>query len=216
MNLLKIKNFPLNQYYQEIYNKKIIVLHHTVSGDNHTGDVNWWINTPEKVGTPYIIDRNGDVVETFDPKFWIHHLGIKQETLKKYGSNVTNNKLNQISIGIELDSWGALTFKNGKYYTFSGKEIPLEKVQIYDKPFRGSKYYEKYTNEQLSSLKELLLKLKTEFEIKLYYFENMFETNKQALNGYHGVFTHVSYREDKSDCHPQPELIQMLKSIKDN
>ncbi len=44
----------------------------------------------------------------------------------------------------------------------------------------------------------------------------MFETNKQALNGYHGVFTHVSYREDKSDCHPQPELIQMLKSIKDN
>lgn len=216
MNLLKIKNFPLNQYYQEIYNKKIIVLHHTVSGEGYDGDINWWINTPEKVGTPYIIDRKGNIVEVFNPKYWIHHLGIKQETLKKYGSNVTNNKLNQISIGIELDSWGALTFKNGKYYAFSGKEIPLEKVQIYDKPFRGSKYYEKYTNEQLNSLKELLLKLKTEFEIKLYYFENMFETNKQALNGYHGVFTHVSYREDKSDCHPQPELIQMLKSIKDN
>jgi hypothetical protein len=23
----------------------------------------------------------------------------------------------------------------------------------------------------------------------------------------------VSFREDKSDCHPQPELVQMLKSL---
>ena len=38
--------------------------------------------------------------------------------------------------------------------------LSLEKVQIYDKPFRGSKYYEKYTNEQINALKELLLKLK--------------------------------------------------------
>ena len=44
----------------------------------------------------------------------------------------------------------------------------------------------------------------------------MFETNSLTLKGYHEVFTHVSYREDKSDCHPQPDLIEMLKSMKDN
>ena len=44
----------------------------------------------------------------------------------------------------------------------------------------------------------------------------MFETNEKALKGYHGVWTHTSYRTDKSDCHPQPELIEMLKNIADN
>jgi len=29
-----------------------------------------------------------------------------------------------------------------------------------------------------------------------------------------GVWTHVSYRSDKSDCHPDPNLIQMLKTLK--
>jgi len=34
-----------------------------------------------------------------------------------------------------------------------------------------------------------------------------------ALDGKAGIWTHVSYRYDKSDCHPQPELINMLKTL---
>ena len=46
MNIIKTKNFPLNQYYQEIFDKKIIVLHHTVSGEGYDGDINWNGNKP--------------------------------------------------------------------------------------------------------------------------------------------------------------------------
>jgi hypothetical protein len=33
------------------------------------------------------------------------------------------------------------------------------------------------------------------------------------LRGDKGIFTHVSYRKDKRDCHPQKELVEILKSI---
>ena len=41
----------------------------------------------------------------------------------------------------------------------------------------------------------------------------MWDISDKALAGEAGVWTHVSFRTDKSDCHPQPELIQMLKSL---
>ena len=37
--------------------------------------------------------------------------------------------------------------------------------------------------------------------------------SSNALSGKNGIYTHVSYREDKSDMHPQAELIAMLQSL---
>ena len=37
-----------------------------------------------------------------------------------------------------------------------------------------------------------------------------FDVNKDALNGVPGIYSHTSYRPDKSDVHPQPELIAAL------
>ena len=216
MNISKYLKFPKNQYYQDVYGKSIAVLHHTVSGQGVEGDIKWWEQTAERVATPYIVGREGLVTEVFDPKFWAHHLGIKSDTLKKYGSSVSNERLNQLSIPIELDSWGQLVKKGDKFYSYTGQEVPKERVQIYSTPYRGCSYYEKYTADQLQALKELLLYLKKNYGIKLYYFPEMFEVSAKALKGYHGIWSHTSYRQDKSDVHPQPELIEMLKSIKEN
>ena len=46
------------------------------------------------------------------------------------------------------------------------------------------------------------------------YYENMFEINDQALSGLNGIWSHVSFRSDKSDNHPQPELKEMLKNLR--
>lgn len=213
MNIKRIE-LNKNQYYQEIQPKKIIVLHHTVSGVGVEGDIKWWNTTPEKIATAYIISRDGEIVQTFDDNKWAHHLGIKESTLKKYGSSVTNTRLNQLSIGIELDSWGGLEFKNGKYLAAGKIEIPKENVVTYSEGYRGFKHFEKYTDKQLASLKELLLFLTDKYQINKSYNDNMFTVNDKALKGYHGIWSHTSYREDKSDCHPQPELINMIKSLK--
>lgn len=213
MQIVKYKNFPSNQYYQQATDKKIIVLHHTVSGEGVEGDINWWKQTSERVATPYIIARDGTVTEIFDPKYWAHHLGIKQSILNQYGSSVSNERLNQLSIGIEIDNWGQLVKKGDKYYSYTGREIPECDVQIYKTPYRGSSYYEKYTTVQILALKDLLLHINQTYGVKLYYFPEMFEVSQKALKGYHGIWSHTSYRSDKSDIHPDPNVIQMLKSL---
>lgn len=205
---------PDNQYYKEITTKKIIVLHHTVSGVGVSGDVNWWKKTPEKVGTPFIIARNGEITQTFDEKYWIHHLGIKQYMLNQFGSKVSNDKLNQLSIGIELDSWGGLVRRNGNWVNDNGLVIPECDVVPYRDGYRGYYGFEKYTDAQIKSTKELILYLANKHSIPLNYFPEMFAFNEKALKGYHGIWSHTSFRPDKSDVHPQINLIEMLKSLK--
>jgi N-acetyl-anhydromuramyl-L-alanine amidase AmpD len=207
-------DFPENQYYKEISKKKGIVLHHTVSGNSVSGDIEWWKLTPERVATPIIISRDGGIHQLYSTQYWAHHLGIKQEHFNRFGLSASNTQRNKEFIGIELDSWGGLSFKNSKYYSSSGEEIKSDNVAYYDKGFRGYKYFEKYTEAQISSLKELLEHCGEKYGIPLTYKGDvMFDFNKRALSGESGIWAHVSFRPDKSDIHPQKELIDMLKSL---
>ncbi|MEF2964119.1 hypothetical protein, partial [Pseudomonas aeruginosa] len=70
-----------------------------------------------------------------------------------------------------------------------------------------------YTALQLIALKELLQLLCNKWKIKKDYFPEMFDFNVKAIKGYHGIWSHTSYRPDKSDVHPQNELIQLLKNL---
>jgi hypothetical protein len=46
-----------------------------------------------------------------------------------------------------------------------------------------------------------------------YSYDDFFKVSKKALSGQKGVFTHNSYRSDKSDVSPQPKLIKMAESM---
>jgi len=41
----------------------------------------------------------------------------------------------------------------------------------------------------------------------------LFDICEGAIMGKPGIYTHNSYRTDKSDIHPQPEMIQMLNTL---
>ena len=119
------------------------------------------------------------------------------------------------SIGIEVDSWGGLKFDtsiNG-WRSYTGTIVPTDRVQTYDKKFRGYSGFEKYTPEQIESVRQLLVFWGESYSIPLDYNSDMWDISKKALDGWSGVFTHASYRSDKSDMHPQPELIEMLKGL---
>lgn len=209
-----IHDFPENQYYKEITVKKGIVLHHTVSGSSVSGDIDWWKSTEERVATPIIISRDGGVHQLYSSQYWAHHLGIKKTHFQKFKLPEMNIQRNKEFIGVELDSWGGLQNRNSKFYSSSGQEINKENVVYYEKGFRGYYHFEKYTNEQLNSLKELLEYWGNRYKIPLKYKGDvMFECNERALKGESGIWAHVSFRPDKSDVHPQNELIEMLKSL---
>jgi N-acetyl-anhydromuramyl-L-alanine amidase AmpD len=204
--LNQIINHPLpdNQYFKDVYTKRQIVLHHTVSNGNAKNVIDSWQSTKEKVGVAFVIDREGIIHKTFSSAYWAHHLGTKE---------INNTILNKQSIGIELCSWGALTEKNGLYFNAYNQEISNTEVIKYNYLFRGTRYYQKYTKSQLESLKLLLIYLGKTYNIPLKYKPDIWDVSKTALHGDKGIFTHVSFRKDKSDCHPQPELIQLLMNL---
>jgi N-acetyl-anhydromuramyl-L-alanine amidase AmpD len=210
-------DFPDNQYMKEQTNKKQIVLHHTVSGQGVDGDISWWKQTPDRVGTAVIVGWDGKIYQCFSTIYWAHHLGC---------TTANNTILNKGSIGIEIDSWGglALNSADGKYYpaiwdTKLKRNVPnmkagaIKNVQLYDKPYRGYNAFEKYTAAQIEAVRELLVFWHNKFNIPLTYNPDMWDFSPKAMTGAAGVWTHVSFRKDKSDCHPQPELIAMLKSL---
>jgi len=214
---------PWLKYYREEFPKDQIVLHHTVSGPGIEGDLNTWKNFKSHIATCMIIERDGKINQLFSSKYWGYHLGVGKVSL------------DQKSIAVELDNWGGLylgdgsernfgknfdgTYKiirtiPGKFYTVYGNTVDIP-VVYYPKGFRGYYYYEAYTYEQLKSLGELLLFWNKKYNISLIYNEDMWDVSQRALNGERGVWTHVSYRSpsEKQDCHPQPELIDLLKSL---
>ncbi len=199
------------QYYQEEFLKKQIVLHHTVSNGNAKSVMSWWASTPTRVGTAFIIDRVGVIHQCFSSKHWAHHLGTKAKN---------NKQLNTESIGIELCSWGALkrsplqSSVQAKFTSSTGAIVSQDEVAELEKPFRGSIYYQKYTEKQLKALQILVNYLCETYNIPKNYNADMWEYSRMAMNGNPGIYTHVSFRKDKSDCFPQVELIKKIQDLK--
>lgn len=227
INLSKIEpvDFDEDKVYPIEYKKKQIVLHHTVSNpDDEKGDLKWWMKDKKHIATCMIITGDGVAHQLFSSRFWSHHIGLSKTELKGYGFDdwsSRNVKLNQESISIEIDNWGGLTkFKDGVYKTVYGNKLKIDDkdIQYFPNGFRGYKYYQKYTDEQIKTVGELLLYWSKVYGISLEYHEDMWDISKRAIGGKEGIWTHVSYRKpsDKQDCFPQTELIDMLKTISKN
>jgi hypothetical protein len=229
---IKTLPFPDSQYYKEVFAKSQIVLHHTASGKGADGDYQSFLSDPSRIAVCIIVDYNGTINQLYSSKFWGHHLGIKDSFLKQKGFSdfkTRNVLLNKRSIPTEIDSWGGLLDTGGKYYSYLGREVPKEEVISYKSAFRTypisnffiSKgvagkpcyLYQKYSNEQIESVKKLLVYWNSIYKIPLDYHEDMWDVSMNALKGVPGIWTHVSYRTDKSDCHPQPELVTALKTL---
>lgn len=207
--------FPDNQYFREQTNKKQIILHHTVSGQGVDGDIAWWRQTVERIGTAVIVGWDGKIYQCFSTKYWSHHIGSK----------AANNKaLNMASIGIEIDAWGGLVEVSGMWYPAKWdadlkKNIPntnvkpIRNVQIYPDKFKGFYGFEKYTDAQIEAVRKLLVYWGERYAIPLNYNDDMWNVSPEALSGKPGVWSHTSFRSDKSDIHPQKEIIEMLKSL---
>jgi len=127
--------------------------------------------------------------------------------------NVPYQRLDKISIGIEICNWGPLTKQGDKFFNYVGREVPADEVCTLATPYKGHTYYHNYTDKQIQSVKDLLLYWKEKYGIPLTYNQDIWDVTTRALKGEAGVFTHNSVRKDKSDIYPHPKMVEMLKSI---
>ena len=210
-------SFPQNQYFQDIFEKSQIYLHHTAGNSDAKGVFAGWANDAGRIGTCVSISGigkntiDGEIVQGYSSKFWAYHLGVKTNYFQ--AMKLPYKELDKFSIGIEICSWGQLTLKNGKFYNYVNREIPTDQVYELSTPFRGYKYYHNYTDAQIESTRKLLVYWGSIYNIPLTYNEDIWDLTPRAFKGEKGVFTHCSVRPDKVDVYPHHKLIDMLKSL---
>lgn len=199
-----------NQNYPAVDHKDQIWLHHT-AGTTAYGAIDWWNQTPEKVGTAYVIDRDGTIYEVFDPSNWAYHIGVSND----------NNHCEKYGIGIEIVAAGQLYEReDGKvmfYPLYPNKiartVIPEKEVVRLNKKWRGYTLYHKYTSKQVLSLCWLIDNLIDQFNIPIQDdFRNfwLYDKSGKVLEGKPGIYAHSTVRLDKTDIVPDPVFLKTL------
>jgi N-acetyl-anhydromuramyl-L-alanine amidase AmpD len=222
LDLSKIKQVPLaeTQYFKQEVTKKQIVLHHTAGNSSGVATINNW-NTDNRgrIATCVTISGpgnktslDGEICQAFSSKHWAYHLGVKQEVFRAF--KVPYVELDKHSIGIEICNWGQLESRNGKFYNYVDREVAADQVTELPLAYKGYRYFHKYSDAQIQSVKDLLLYWKNIYKIDLTYdYNQMFTVNTKALKGENGLYSHNSYRKDKIDIYPCPRMIEMLKTL---
>ena len=108
-------HFSTNDYCREMFPKKQIYLHHTAGNASAINTAKYWQNNNSKVATSFVIagnvkstkEKDGDIIQCFSSKYWAYHLGLNSDTFRSM--NIPYQKLDTISIGIEICNWGQLT-----------------------------------------------------------------------------------------------------------
>lgn len=200
-----------DQFFAEESKKTQIYLHHTAGGGNAVAVSQYWNSNDTRIATAFVIGENGNIVQCFSSKHWAYHLGIDSEDFVKNGAKYQN--LNKLSVGIEVCNWGPLKLRNGKYYNYVNGVVKPENVTTLETPFKGTKYWYKYSDAQIESLRQLVEYLCDTYDIPKTYRSEIWAIDKEAFKGTPGIYTHNSVRKDKSDMYPDPKVIEMLKNL---
>lgn len=219
LNIIQ-KLLPPNQYVQDSkFKVQQVYLHHTAGGSAES-TINYWLSNRERISTHFIIDRDGTIYQCIPmEKAWGYHLYVASPGNKierKYKQ--LSSKYDAQSVGIELCNFGYVNFVNGKFVNYVGKLMHHDRIVKLDKPCKGYFYWEEYTQEQINSLKSLLLHLLEEYPVLQEGlkedYSNLDEIDTNALMMKPGIYSHQNVRQDKFDVFCSPRLIKMLNSLK--
>lgn len=208
------KNGDASFYYHEKNEKNQIVLHFTVG--YLKGDIAALSRNNVHISTPFVISRNGNIINLWSSAYWSYHLGKAA-----VGGNTNGSKR---TIAIEMSNIGFLKRIGDKLVTvYSDNDVycDISENQFYTKldlPYRGEQYFATYTKQQYNSLLLLLRYLTTEYNIP----GNFLPENKRYITGvqnelvnFKGITSHVNYRSSgKWDIGPAFDWEKIIKDDK--
>lgn len=188
---------PEGQYVKEETKKDLLVLHFTAGGSAASA-FNTWKNDKDRVATAFILDVDGTIYQTFDPKYYAFHLGFKGSW-----------KNDQRSIAIEIANFGPLKKDGEKLYSWPNnyKNFYCNASEAYkytNRSFRGFDYFAAFTESQIKKIGGLVEHITTTYNIPkvLPPVEYREKYDPTYFSNWTGIASHQNYRPDKLDIGP--------------
>ena len=192
---------PPDEFFPVHHAKTGICLHHTVGG-TAASSIHHWKTDGAHVGTAYMVGRDGTVFEIFDPEAWAFQFGLRG------WPDAERFAFERRFIGIEIASEGGLIESDGKLYCFGTVSnrtwFSRERAFDFGTPYRGFRYFAKYTPEQVSATIDLVNHLCGRFGIPRRVPSDFLRFYGRDLSDFEGVIGHVHVRPDKTD--PLPDV----------
>ena len=199
--------------------KEWLFIHHTAGWHNPYRTVDHWsgdsrgrIATEFVMGGPSIYNNDfqydGEIVRCLPDGAYAWHLG-------RNGDHTMHTN----SVGIEVCNFGYL--KDGK--TYAGSTVHEDQIVELEKKFKGYKFWHKYSDAQIESLRKLILFIadRDNIDVRKGLPElikqrgaEAFEWNEDAYYGrIKGLWSHSNTNKGKSDMFPQENLLTMLTEL---
>ncbi|PYQ25508.1 MAG: hypothetical protein DMF56_27225 [Acidobacteria bacterium] len=204
---MNIKPYPLKrgQWFPNMTEKKFVVWHGTAGRTSHTPisggpakattSIDGWNTASDRVGAPWLVDRDGTIYKTFEDSAWIYHLGLKG----------TRGRYDKSSVAIEFANELALDLDGDRLHAF-GMNTPDTR---YTGPFltydwRGHHYFAQLDEAQVDAGIELTLDIchRHDIEPAFYYPSTTYDFPRcfQVAT----ILCHSNCRADKTDlCLPE-------------
>lgn len=153
---MNIVQYPKKISIKTINPKQYVVWHGSFSRTKYTpyggravkptALIDLWAASSEKIGAPYLINRDGTIYKVFEDSEWIHHLGLK-------GSKGMDTFYDKRSIPIVIANELQLIKENGQYYAFDY----VSHLNCYNGPistcdWHSYKYWAKVEDAQYDAL----------------------------------------------------------------
>lgn len=155
MKTFHAKQFSSPNHGGALVNPRFIVVHFT-AGSSLDSSTSWLCNPASRDSAHLIIGRDGSVNQLVPLDVVAWHAGLSS------WKDVTG--LNRFSLGIELDNMGPLQCVKGVYSsTSTGRVVHEDDVFHGEQQGSAYKHWHKYTEEQISALKDVVKTLRAAF-----------------------------------------------------
>lgn len=175
-----------NNYIKKVFEKTQIVIGNTGRKDmRHFDSWSYRWNGRYTKTTTFTINVDGMIYQHYDPKYYSDFIGVEQDRCN-------------ISVGLVNPGWLKL-IESDKYVDWLG-HVYTEDDGVYEKSWRGYKYWLKYSEKQIKSLNSLLPYLCDIYNIE----ENIIETNvyDENVDIFKGVVFRSNYSRVFTDVSP--------------
>ncbi len=209
----KRENNDSSYYYKEKNEKTQIVLHFTAG--YLKGDIATLTTQSSHVSVPFILGRNGTILNMWSSAYWSYHLGPGA-----IGGNTNGSKK---TIAIEISNIGYLKkVGNNLVSAYSNSDVycSLEDTSLYTKlesPYREQEYFATFTNNQYESLIVLLKYLTAQYDIPVAFLpeDQLYVTGSaDTIPNFKGIVSHVNYRKSgKWDLGPAFDWNRLIEGI---